>query len=53
MSKASEKMIKRQVMMADGRYLIFFTFAPSDGPASSKHADCVPQAKAAKPAEEN
>jgi hypothetical protein len=31
-------MIKRQVAMADGRYLIFYAFAPSDGPASSDRA---------------
>jgi hypothetical protein len=53
MSKASEKMIKRQVVMADGRYLIFYTFAPFDRPASSDRADPVPEAKSAKPAEEN
>jgi len=28
-------MIKRQVVMADGRYLIFYIFAPSDHPGSS------------------
>lgn len=52
MSKASEKMIKRRVIIADGRYLIFYTFTSSDRPASSHRADSVPGAKAAKPAEE-
>jgi hypothetical protein len=53
MNKASEKMIKRQAVMADGRYILFYTFAPFDRPSSSHRADPVPEAKTAKPAEEN
>lgn len=53
MNKVSEKMIKRQVVMADGRYLIFYTFAPPDFSGSSHHVDAVPEAKAPKPVEEN
>ena len=52
MSKASEKMIKRKVAMPDGRYLIFYTFAPSDRPESSARLDPIPAATAAKLAEE-
>lgn len=53
MSKASEKMIKRQIEMADGRYLIFYIFAPPDGSGRSPRPDATPEAKAAEAAEEN
>jgi hypothetical protein len=52
-NKASEKMIKRQVVMADGRYLIFYTFAPPGFSGSSHRTDATPEANAPKPAEEN
>lgn len=32
MSKPSEKIIKRRVMLPDGRYLIFYAFGPADFP---------------------
>ena len=38
--------------MADGRYLIFYTFAPSDR-RSSHRADPISEAKTAKPAEDH
>jgi hypothetical protein len=53
MSKGFEKMIKRQVVMADGRYLIFYTFAPCDRPGSSNRADPIPETEGATPIEEN
>lgn len=53
MSKAPEQMIKRQVVLADGRYLIFYTFAPADGLGSSHLAVPISEAEADKPAGEN
>jgi hypothetical protein len=47
MSKASEKINKRQVVMADGRYLIFYTFEAPDGRRSSHCAHPITDAKAA------
>lgn len=53
MSKGSEKIIKRQVVLPDGRYLIFYTFAPCDR-LDSSHPDLPStKAKADKTAEEN
>ena len=55
MIQAPEKMIKQQIELADGRYLIFYTFADADRLASSRPADPIPDAKAAQavtPAEE-
>jgi hypothetical protein len=53
MIKAPKKLIKEQIELADGRYLIFYTFAPADRLASSRRADPIPDGKAAKSAEEN
>ena len=53
MIEAPEKMIKQQIVLADGRYLIFYTFVPADRLASSRTADPIPDAKAAKSPEEN
>jgi hypothetical protein len=53
MSKASEQINKRQVVMADGRYLIFYTFGPSDRHGSSHTPAPIPKAKADKSAEKN
>ena len=52
MSEASEKMIKRSVILADNRYLIFYTFAPSDDVDPSP-ADAELRAKPERPDEEN
>lgn len=53
MIEAPKKMIKQQIVLADGRYLIYYTFAPADRPGSTRPADPIPDAKAAKSAEEN
>lgn len=53
MNKASEKMDQRQVVMEDGRYLIFFTFAPHDPPGSSRAAAPTPKVKPIEGAKEN
>ena len=34
LSKPSEKIIKRRVVLPDGRYLIFYIFEPADIPDS-------------------
>ncbi|HEV2829336.1 MAG TPA: hypothetical protein VGW76_17190 [Pyrinomonadaceae bacterium] len=52
MIKAPKKLIKEQIELADGRYLIFYTFAPADRLASSRRAD-PPDGKEPKSAEEN
>jgi hypothetical protein len=53
MSGASDKINKRPVVTAEGRYFIFYTFAPSDRPGSSHPAIPIPKAKADKSAGEN
>ena len=53
MIKGAKKIIKREIVLADGRYLIFYTFAPADHLASSRPAVPIPDTKAAKSAEEN
>lgn len=35
MGEAPQRVIKRRIVMADGRYLIFYDFAPPDGKCSS------------------
>jgi hypothetical protein len=35
MSETCEKLRKRPIVLADGRYLIFFTLAPAEAAASS------------------
>jgi hypothetical protein len=52
MSKAHETMTKRRVTLADGRYLIYYTFAPETSePLPPNAAEDVPAM--AVPAEEN
>jgi hypothetical protein len=52
MSKARETMKKRRVMLADGRYLIYYTFAPDNSEALTANvAEAEPAA--AVPIEEN
>ena len=52
MSKAHETMKKRLVKLADGRYLIYYTFAPdASEPLPPNVAEMGPAA--AVPAEEN
>jgi hypothetical protein len=53
MSKARETMTKRRVVLEDGRYLIFFTFAPSDPSISSRRDAAEKDAKARRSAEDN
>lgn len=53
MIEAPKKTTKREIVLADGRYLIFYTFAPADRLGSSRFADPIPDARAAKSAEEN
>ena len=53
MFKAPEKLIKERIELADGRYLIFYTFAPANRLASSRRADPIPDGKEPKSAEEN
>ncbi len=53
MSKASEKINKRRVLMAAGSYLIFYNFVPFDHPASSHSGVPIAKAKADNSAEEN
>jgi hypothetical protein len=36
MSETCEKLSKRPIVLADGRYLIFFTLAPAEAAASSQ-----------------
>ena len=47
MIEVVEGMIKRRVVLADGRYLIFYTFAPSGSRVPSPLADAekAPQDK--------
>lgn len=51
MSKVFEEMKKRQIVMADGRYMIFYTFASEDRLGPSCVA--VPEVTPDEPAEEN
>lgn len=53
MSKASEQIRKRKVVMADGRYLIFYTFTPFDRAGSSETNVPIQEAKADKSDKEN
>jgi hypothetical protein len=53
MSKVLEEMKKRQIVMEDGRYMIFYTFAPKDNLGPSILAVPVPEATPDEPAEEN
>jgi hypothetical protein len=53
MSRASEEIKKREVVMADGRYLIFYTFAPFDRHGSPRTNVPIPEAKADKSDKEN
>jgi len=46
MIEAPKKIIKREIVLADGRYLIFYTFAPSESPHSSQLAVPTHGAKA-------
>ena len=52
MSEAPQRVIKRQVVMADGRYLIFYDFVPSAGVASLEPAVQISETTANKSAEE-
>ena len=43
MSKVLEEMNKRQIVLEDGRYMIFYTFAPSDRLGPSSVAVLIPE----------
>jgi hypothetical protein len=53
MSKALEEMNRQQIVLEDGRYMIFYTFAPSDCPGLWGAAVSVPEVRAAEAEEEN
>ena len=52
MSKACEQITKRRVVLADGRYLIFFTCAPAEVPSPTQPADGETEPKQENPGEE-
>jgi len=47
MIKAPNKIIKREIVLADGRYLILYTFEPADRLGSPPPADPMPDAETA------
>jgi len=51
MNKASEQMIKRTVILADGRYLILYTVAPAESDELS-YSDAEARANPERPDEE-
>ena len=53
MTEAPERMSQQRVLLADGRYLIFYHFAPRERVGPSLSAIPIPRAKNGKPAEEN
>lgn len=53
MTNVPEKMSQKRVLLPDGRYLIFYTFAPADSIACLRPVDANKDAKVIKSAEEN
>lgn len=53
MSKVLEEMNKRQIVLEDGRYMILYTFTPSDRLGPSGAAVPIPEVTPDQPEEEN
>jgi len=53
MNKEPEEINKRQIVLEDGRYMIFYTFAPSDRPSPVDVPFLFPENAPDQPEEEN
>jgi hypothetical protein len=53
MTDAPERMSQKRILLADGRYLIYYSFAPNECGGCSASVMPIPRAIDDKPAEEN